>query len=163
MDRITKSLLDTFSNHVGLENLDESVQFEHFANYSIFSKLIRSTFELEDVHSGSGGDCAIDGICLLVNGEIITDIDELCEIVKGPKYLDADIIFIQAKTTSSFNGSDIRTFICGVKDFLSDEPRLVQNEKIKKVKSIWDAVILMSSYMVNRRPHCKLFYVCTGK
>lgn len=163
MDKITKSLLGTFANQFDLEKLDESVQFEHFSNYSIISKLNRSTFELDDIHSGSGCDCGIDGICLVVNGKIITDIDELREVVEGPGHLDADVIFIQSKTTSSFNGSDIGSFIHGVKDFLSDEPRLVQNNKIKHVKSLWDAVIKMSSFMVNRRPHCRLFYVCTGK
>jgi hypothetical protein len=163
MDRITKSLIDTFSAQYEIEKLDESIQFEHFANYSIISKLNRSTFELDDIHTGNGGDCAIDGICLVANGNIITDIDELREIVENPGHLDADIIFIQSKTTSSFNGSDIGAFIHGVKDFLSDEPRLVQNEKIKHVKSLWDSVITLSSYMVNRRPYCKLFYVCTGK
>lgn len=163
MDKITKSLLETFSAQNDIEKLGESTQFEHFANYSIISKLNRSSFELDYIHTGSGGDCAIDGLCLVVNGKIITDIDELHEVVEGPGHLDADIIFIQSKTTSSFNGSDIGAFIHGVKDFLSDEPRLVQNEKVKLIKSLWDSIISMSSYMLNRRPNCRLFYVCTGK
>lgn len=75
----------------------------------------------------------------------------------------SEIIFIQAKTTSSFSGSDIGTFIHGVKDFLSDRSRLVQNDKIKQMKTLWDSVISKSSFMVNRRPYCKLFFVCTGK
>jgi hypothetical protein len=163
MDKITKSLLETFSSQNEIERLAESVQFEHFSNYSIISKLNRSSFELDDIHTGSGGDCAIDGLCVVANGKIITDIDELNEITVGPGYLDAEIIFIQAKTTSSFSGSEIGSFIYGVKDFLADNPKLVQNEKIKNIKAIWDDVINKSSYMINRRPHCKLFYVCTGK
>lgn len=163
MDKITKSLLETFAAQYEVEKKDESEQFEHFANYAIISKLNRSSFELEDIHTGSGGDCAIDGLCLIVNGKIITDIDELNEVVDGPGHLDAEIIFIQSKTTSSFSGSNIGAFIHGVKDFLSDEPKLVQNEKIRQVKILWDAVISKSSYMLNRRPYCKLFYVCTGK
>ena len=128
-----------------------------------FHNIAFSDSLLEDIHTGSGGDCAIDGLCLVVNGKIIIDIDELNEVVDGPGHLDADIIFIQSKTTSSFNGSDIGAFIHGVKDFLSDEPRLVQNEKVKHIKSLWDGIISKSSYMVNRRPNCRLFYVCTGK
>lgn len=163
MDKITKSLLETFSTQYEIETQKESTQFEHFANYSIISKINRSSFELEDIHTGSGGDCAIDGLSIIANGKIITDADELNEIVEGPGHLDAEIIFIQAKTTSSFSGSDIGSFIHGVKDFLSDGPRLVQNEKVKNVKYLWDTVITKSSYMVNRRPYCKLYYVCTGK
>ena len=104
MDKITKSLLETFSVQNEIEVLDESTQFEHFSNYSIISKLNRSSFELDNIHTGTGGDCAIDGLCLVVNGKIITDRDELNEVIEGPGFLDADIIFIQSKTTSSFSG-----------------------------------------------------------
>lgn len=31
------------------------------------------------------------------------------------------------------------------------------------MKDIWEIIFSMSSYMVNRRPTCKLYYVCTGK
>lgn len=163
MDKITKSLLDTFAGQNELEKKEESVQFEHFSNFSIISKLNRSSFELDDIHTASGGDCAIDGLCLVVNGKIVTDSDELTELVTSSGNRDADIIFIQSKTTSSFSGSDIGSFIHGVKDFLADSPTLVQNDRIKNMKSLWETVISLSSYMVNRRPHCRLYYVCTGK
>ena len=53
MDRITKSLLDTFSGQNDLTKLEESTQFEHFVNYCITSKLNRTSFELDDIHTGS--------------------------------------------------------------------------------------------------------------
>src|SRR5690554_2117792 len=132
MDKITKSLLDGFSSQYEIESKPESTQFEHFCNYSVTSKLFRGSFELEDIHSGAGGDCAIDGIVLIVNGRLVLDEDELRDVVDSTSCLDADIIFIQSKTSSSFDGSAIGSFIHGVKDFLSDSPKLVQNEKIKK-------------------------------
>ena len=146
-----------------LDKLPDSVHFEHFANFCITTKVYRGSFELEDVHTGSGGDSAIDGLCVIVNGRIITDEEELRDFVESTGYLDADITFIQSKTSSSFDGSEIGTFIHGVKDFLADKPKLVQNSKIKEMKAIWEYLITMSSYMVNRRPNCKLYYVCTGK
>jgi hypothetical protein len=60
MDKITGSLLKTFVEQNELGNIDEATQFEHFANYSIASKQFRGSFELDDIHSGAGGDCAID-------------------------------------------------------------------------------------------------------
>lgn len=163
MDKITKSLLDTFSNQNEIEALNESIRFEHFSNFSIISKLFRGSFELDDIHSGSGGDCGIDGLAIIVNGRIVLDEDELRDVVEATSHLDADVTFIQAKTSSSFDGSSIGSFIHGIKDFLSDDPKLVQNDKIKKMKEVWEAAISMSSYMVNRRPICKLYYICTGK
>ncbi|EEY46591.1 AIPR family protein [Vibrio mimicus] len=163
MDKITGSLLKSFTEQCELERLPESTQFEHFANYSILSKQFRGSFELDEVHSGSGGDCAIDGLYVLINGRLVNDSDELREIVESSGHLDAEIGFIQTKTTSSFSGAEIGAFIHGIKDFLSDEPKLVQNETIKAKKDLWEDIILMSSYMVNRRPVCKMYYVCTGK
>lgn len=163
MDKITKSLIETFSKQYEIENVDEATKFEHFSNFSIISKLFRGSFELDDIHAGSGGDCGVDGLALLVNGRIIIDEDELRDVVETTSHLDADITFIQAKTSSSFDGSAIGSFIHGVKDFLNDEPQLVQNERIRTMKAIWESVISMSSYMVNRRPTCRLYYVCTGK
>lgn len=163
MDKITKSLLETFSNQYEIECLNESTQFEHFSNFAIASKLFRGSFELDDIHTGSGGDSAIDGIVLIVNGRLIVDEDELRDVVDATSHLDADISFIQSKTSSSFDGSAIGSFIHGAKDFIGDVPQLVQNEKIKKLKEVWEHLISMSSYMVNRRPNCKLYYVCTGK
>lgn len=163
MDKITGSLLQTFVSQNELETSIESTQFEHFSNFSVASKLFRGSFELDDIHTGSGGDCSIDGMFIIVNGRIVNDIDELQDIVESSGHLDADISFIQSKTSSSFSGADIGSFIHGVKDFLSDTPRLVQNARIQKLKLIWEDIILKSSFMVNRRPNCKLFYVCTGK
>ncbi len=163
MDKITKSLLDTFSNQYELNSIEEHQKFEHFSNFSIISKLFRGSFELEDIHSGSGGDCGIDGIFLIVNGRLILDEDELNDVVEDTHFLDADITFIQAKTSTSFDGSAIGSFIHGVKDFLNDEPQLNQNEKIKSMKDVWEKVIEKSSYMTNRRPTCRLYYVCTGR
>ncbi|HBO0853814.1 TPA: hypothetical protein L4F17_003981 [Pseudomonas aeruginosa] len=99
MDKITSSLLTTFSKQNELLKRDTSVQFEHFVNFSLTSKLFRGSFELDDIHVGSGGDCAIDGMAITVNGRLITTEDALREIVENSGYLDADIIFIQAKTS----------------------------------------------------------------
>ena len=163
MDKITSSLLKTFVDQNELGLAKESVQFEHFCNFAILSKLYRGSFELDDVHIGTGGDCAIDGVGLIINGRLVTDEEELRDIVENAGYLDADIVFIQSKTSSSFSGSDIGSFIFGVKDFLSDTPQLVQNDAISKAKTIWETVISMSAFMLNRRPTCKAFYACTGK
>jgi hypothetical protein len=163
MDKITKSLLDTFSSQNEISNKTESVQFENFANYCITSKIFRGSFELEDIHTGKGGDCAIDGISITINGRLVSNVEEMQEIVTAAGQLDAEITFIQAKTSSNFDGSSIGTFIHGAKDFLSDNPKLVQNDKIKDAKKIWEAVIDMSDYMINRRPNLNMYYVCTGK
>ncbi|WP_227724416.1 AIPR family protein [Yersinia proxima] len=162
MDKITNSLLESFSDQFELKKFDTATRFEHFCNYSIISKLNRSSFELNDIHTGSGGDCGIDGLLITVNGRIIESIDGFIDFIKECTYLDVDLTFIQAKTSSSFDNGEMSSFINGIKDFLSDEPQLVQNQKIKEAKELWEAILTRSDMMHNRRPICRLYYVTTG-
>ena len=46
MHRIIKSHLDNFSKSFGLDDLDESKQFEMFVNYAVLTPKISTTFEL---------------------------------------------------------------------------------------------------------------------
>lgn len=163
MDKITRTLLEDFVTENELERLNESKQFEYFVNYVVISKLHRSSFELDSLDTGDGGDGAIDGLAVIVNGRLVTDVQELEDIVEESGYLDCDVAFIQSKMSSKFEGSDIGSFIFGVKDFIADEPKLVHNDRVKKLKEIWEKVISKSSYMIHRRPNCKLYYVTTGK
>jgi len=163
MDRITRSLLESFVLEHELDALDQSKQFEHFINYVIVSKLHRNSFELEDLETGGGGDSAIDGIAIFVNGKLVTDIDEVYDLSEDAGYLDCDIVFVQSKTSSKFEGSEILSFIYGVKDFISEEPKLAHNEELSKFKLIWETIISKSSFMINRLPVCRLYYATTGK
>jgi len=162
MDAITSSLLKSFSNIHGLDSEKESVRFENFCSYSVITNVIRTTFDLESVHTGDGGDCGIDGCAIIVNGKLVFDTDEIDELRDTNKYLDVDLIFIQSKTSSSFDGGFIGKFLRGVKGFISGNSRSIKNEKIKYMMLLWNHIIDNSHYMVNRNPSCHLYYVCTG-
>jgi predicted butyrate kinase (DUF1464 family) len=149
MDKITQSLLESFSADNGITDLEQWKQFEHFTNFCVISRLYRNTFELAAVHTGKGGDGAFDGVAIIVNGQMIEDVEELEDVVQSSGFLDCDIIFIQAKTSPSFQGSQIGNLIFGVKDFISDSPKLIQNEFLKQRKEIWEAVIARSALMHN--------------
>jgi len=162
MDAITESLLRSFSSIHGLEQKQSSEKFEHFCNYSIVTNAIRTTFDIESIHTGSGGDCGIDGCAIIVNGKLVLDVDEVDELIDTNKYLDVDVLFLQAKTTSSFDGGDMGKFLRGVKTFLANKPLGVTNDKIDAMMVIWSHIIEQSHFMSNRNPVCKMFYVCTG-
>ena len=65
MDIVTKNLLKTFQTEESLlSDIEESVLFEHFANFCILAKEYSEEFSLENIHTGDGGDMAIDGIAI---------------------------------------------------------------------------------------------------
>ena len=75
MDRITESLLTEFSNEHGITHLPESKRFEHFCGFVTVRRHYNESFDTEDIITGAGGDTRIDGMAIIVNGVLITDLE----------------------------------------------------------------------------------------
>lgn len=161
MDKITKNLLDSFASE-NILALPEDKLFENFCNYCILASEYSEDFNLEDVWVGERNDTGLDGIAVIVNGNLIVSPEEIDDICDQNKYLEAAFIFVQSKTTSGFEGGDIGTFCFGVKDFFSDTPRLPRNEKIKD-RVVFQEKIYQKSGLMRDKPSLKMFFVTTGR
>lgn len=116
MDRITSGLLNAFKKELSLsEALSESELFEHFVNYCILSKEFSGSFLLEDISCGGGGDKALDGIAILVNGSLVNSPEELEDLEQVNRYLDVDFLLIQAKSSGKFEVVILQSFYWGHK------------------------------------------------
>jgi hypothetical protein len=113
------------------------------------------------VHTGKSGDCAIDGIMILINDEPVTTLDEAKEAVKMKKGFTAKFFFVQAKTSDNFKSTEMLNFGYGVKNFFEDK-ELNANQQIKDYKEIAD-FIFENSINFQENPTCSLYYVTTGK
>lgn len=122
MDRISESLLNEFSKEHNVSNLPEDKRFEHFASYITIGRHYSETFDTDDVVTGSGSDTGIDGIAIIVNGSLVTDVENLEEQVKKSGHLDATFILVQAERSASFSAAKIGEFGYGVSDFFSETP-----------------------------------------
>lgn len=170
MDKVTESLLAEFSKENGLDSLDEAKRCEHFACFVTIRGEHSESFDTEDVVVGDGtkgsiggGDTGIDGIAIVANGQLITDIEELEELVERAGYLDVTFLFIQAETSANFESSKIGTFGFGVSDFFRDAPKLKRNSRVAAAAEIMQAIYGRSSKFRRGNPLCKMFYVTTGK
>ncbi|PQO26661.1 AIPR family protein [Blastopirellula marina] len=162
MDKITNNLVKKFLENETITPKDESEAFEHFANFAVIANEYSETFDVTDIHAGSAADTGLDGVAILVNGSLVTDEEEIEDLAKRNNYLDVTFVFIQGKTSSSFDSSEFGNFAFGVKDFFSDEPSLVRNARIEYFSSLERKVFEHSSSMTKGKPECKLFYVTTG-
>jgi translation initiation factor IF-2 len=72
-------------------------------------------------------------------------------------------LFVQAETSSNFEGGKIGTFGFGVLDFFRDEPKLKRNEKVAAAAEVMQVIYAKSSKFRRGIPVCKMFYVTTGK
>lgn len=161
MDRITKSLLQDFLKTQEIKEKDESTNFEKFVNYSILNNEYNKSFDLDSITIGSGNDTGIDGLAIIVNGHLVEDTNEVDDLLAQNGYLEVRYLFIQSKTSSSIDTSEMHTFYSGVFDFFSEEPQLKRNDDIIKLSNISNHIVDLASEF-KQNPTCKLFFVTTS-
>ncbi len=163
MDRIIQSYMEAFLSSQQIEEKDPSRQFEIFASYCAVEQHYTDTYNLVDVVTAQGGDCGIDGVAIIINGMLITSEEEVDDLIELNKKLsEISFVFVQAKTSSSFDYGDMGTFGAGVKDFFSDRPQMVRNALIQE-KSKLVEYIFSKATCIKKKPVCYLYYITTGK
>ncbi|MGJ7030570.1 AIPR family protein [Niabella hirudinis] len=162
MDRITESLVAELLANLEIASQDEAKDFEKLANYTIASNEYNKTFDVEAITVGDGNDTGLDGIAIIVNGQLVDSTDEIDDLLDKNNFLEIEFILVQSKTSSSFDGSDINTFLFGVQDFFSLKPKLVRNDDIKRFAEISN-YLFKKAPKFRENPTLKLFYVTTGK
>lgn len=160
LDRITSQMLAEFSAENELNELPQDKQFEHFAAFSMIRRHYSRSFSTRDVVLGGGGDTGIDAIAIVVNNNLITDVDQVAELVDQNDYVDATFVFIQAERSDGFSAAKIGTFAFGVADFFAIEPKLPRSAEISALAEITNAIFGYASKM--KPPKAYLYYVTTG-
>ncbi|OOH90795.1 hypothetical protein BMT54_03960 [Pasteurellaceae bacterium 15-036681] len=155
-----------FKKDYGVTISNEAELFEMFVNYCIISKIHPEAFstdfeKIESMNIGGGEDTGIDGLAIIVNDHLISDIDEIKDFKQYYNKLEVKFIFIQAKTSPKFESEKIGTFIFGVKDFFREKPSLKFNENIKDYRKLKD-FIYENSLDFRGKPICQMYYVTTG-
>jgi len=164
-NKIINSLLEDFCNDFGILEKKESTLFEHFCNYCMFTLNSPDAYGTDhllfkEVHTGDGGDFGIDGLMILVNDIIVTNVEQFEDVV-GNRRFSVKFVFVQAKTSSYFDSGDMLKTGHGIKDFFSKQISGA-NEQILKYKRLIEAIFKQSAQMRNQ-PDCLIYYVTTGK
>jgi hypothetical protein len=163
MDRVTRAYLGTFRTEQSLQEEAEDKLFEYFADYCVVSEVYEEEFDTLDVHVGGSGDLGLDGVAIVVNGVLVTTVEEAEDLLALNSFLDVKFVFVQAKTTSGFSGEQISTFFDGVDEFFTDTPTLPCSDEIKNLRSIMSWIYNHSVKFTRHKPTAELSFVTTGK
>lgn len=162
MDRITESMLEEFSSEHGVDSLEENDRFEHFASYATVQRLHAETFDTSDIVLGHH-EPGIDGIAIIVNGLLATDVNGFLAIAEGAPSLDVVFIFVQADRSRSFETGKMGNFTFAVRDFFKSAPQLPRSERMTELAEVQAAIYGQSAKFKRANPSCYLFYVTTGQ
>ena len=163
MDLITQGLVRNFSEARSLQGKDASKQFEYFSTNLILNRYFGGDYDLDDIVVGGGGDTGIDAIALVVNGQIVSDIDEFRDVSAATNSLDVTFIFVQSETSGGFDTKKIGQFQFGVEDFFSASPSLPRSQAVSDRAEVVTAIYHESAKFRREHPSCRLFYVTTGR
>lgn len=164
MDLVTQNLVNSFKKEQGfLDDIDNSVIFEHFVNYCVVSKEYADEFEVEDVHVAGGNDLQLDGVAVVVNGLLVNTTDEIDDLAATNKYIDVEFIFIQAKSGRNFDGAEISNMFYGVRELFAQFPTLPRNDLLSQKERLIRHIYTKSSIFRRGNPQLKLYYVTAGK
>jgi len=166
---IIKAKLEKFREEHELNNISDGMAFEMFANKMILCNHQPDAFNVENglfdaVCVGGSNDMGIDGLCIKLNGILVSSLQDAQDIFELHKKAEIEFIFIQSKYKEGFDSGDYSKFINGVEDFLKEDHFQPHNEKIDnqlKIKEYLFSNSVMTRWTTN--PIVRLYYVVMGE
>lgn len=160
LNPIFAALLKEFAENQGITSEEQSVQFEHFVNFSVISDVYGEEFNPVDISTGND-EFGLDGIAILVNGMLVEDEDQVDELAARNKYLEVEFIFTQAKTSPSFDGGDILKTMVAVEDFFGPL-QLLRGDRARTRFALKNYIYEKAQLFRRGNPSVQIFYVTTG-
>lgn len=163
MHKVVESYLKNFVSQNELQAIDQAEQFERFVNYCVINEFYPDHFDLEMVTTAQE-DPSIDGICVLLDNEIISTADEakaFLDKLKRRRAAEAHYLFVQAKRSDSFDAGEMLKFTSGVTALFQVPPR-TKDEVVAEFLQTHEALLEDLSKIQNGRPRVTLYYACTG-
>lgn len=164
MNKIVESLLKDFRTERGLSpTMAEDVAFEHFAANLTIGVLANGLLDTDECVVGEDNQPAVDAIGIIINGSFVQDQDEVETYIEMNGYLDVDFVFVQAKTSASFDASALGDLGDFAERVLEEGPIPTDNARVRQFCSLKDAIFAKSKAFKRRNPAVHLYYVTTGQ
>ncbi|MGI6871259.1 AIPR family protein [Amycolatopsis sp. 3B14] len=165
MHTLTSKRVAKFGRDFGFEGTDAD-KFERYVAANYLFQYVRDDVEsIERTVLGGGEDEGIDIAAVIVNNRIVFEPEEIDDLIAGQGANSSKVIFIQAKTSESYDSKLIAKFLHGVEavtkyaikaNSVSLPPRLVD------LAILIDRIAENGDKFQDSRIPCELYYVTTS-
>ena len=163
VDPITQKFLGEFCKLFEIDEKKTDTAFEHFCNYCCVNKENGIVdIKLEEISTGKNAQ-GIDGIAIIVNHKLVTSISEIEFQIQNSRMLDVNFVFIQAKTSSSFDNTLMLNFFEFTKSFFEGDGSEFTTSEIQNFFEMKEFIYNNAEYMTESNPKLSMYYVTTGK
>jgi hypothetical protein len=161
MEVVTQSLLKDFLVSQKLETDSVSEQFEHFVNYIVVSDIYPEEFDFAMIATGQG-EFGLDGIAIIVNDVLVDDEEQVEDLLSHTPTLQVHFVFLQAKTSDSFDSGEMSKFFQATLDFFAEHTAFQQNQRILDLKAIKNRLFDHAAKFTHGLPKLSMYYATTG-
>lgn len=162
MHIILQKNIEELATDFELQKNTDSKKFEFFCNFCTISKKYLGRFNPKDVTTDAD-DAAIDGIAIIIDGELVISPDDAEQMFSTHKSnLAVEVVFVQSKSGENFKKPEIANFGMGIVDFLSLAPELPNGQLNQDTLDIFKIVLDNLKKVKNRRPHTTIYYCTSG-
>lgn len=158
MNPVIRAQLREFAKSNALLAESQENQFEVYSVFAVLSGLLGENIDAYDVHL-SGDEFGIDGIAIIIQGEIVRNRIEAEEKLDAIKNPSVEFVFFQAKTSTSYDYGDISKFFDAVSGFFNGELK-GESPAVDDCISAMEAIYEKGTG--KRNPKISCYYVATG-
>lgn len=165
MHTLTSKRVTKFARDFGLEG-PETELFERYvaANY-LFQYLRDDVDSIERSVLGGGNDEGIDIGAVIVNGRVVFEPEEVDELISEQTANSAKVIFIQAKTSESYDSKLIAKFLHGVEavtKYAMKPGSIALPPRLVDLANLIDRIAESGDKFQDSRIPCEIYYVTTS-
>lgn len=158
MNPVIRAQLREFSKSNGISTYGSDTQFEIYSIFSVLNGFLGENVDAYDVHL-RGDEFGIDGIAIIVQGEVVRnrrEAEEKLGLIKNP---EVEFIFFQSKSGTSYDYGDISKFFDAVSDFF-DGGLNGESQAVADCHGAMEAIYEQGTG--KRNPKISCYYITTG-
>jgi hypothetical protein len=157
---IVEALLKDFCARQEIDASDASRAFENFAAYCILNAERLDQGDFRDSLT-DGGEEGIDAVAIIVNGTLIADPSDIEALLQADSALTVKYVFVQAKTSESWDGGDVLKFTRAVSGFFAGKD-IGSSAVVEAARQVHQTV-LRNAARLEENPQIRAAYAATGK
>ena len=158
MNPVIRAQLREFSKSMSLPIKEEDSNFEVYSIFSIMNGLLGENVDPIDIHL-HGDEFGLDGIGILIQGEIVKNKDDAIEKINSIKNPSIEFVFFQSKTSTGYDYGDISKFFDSISFFFNGSI----NGESPEIDALLGAKgAIYDNVSGKRNPKISCYYISTG-
>ncbi|QLY33299.1 AIPR family protein [Nocardia huaxiensis] len=165
MHTLTSKRVTKFARDFGFEGTEADL-FERYVAASYLFQYVRDDVDaIERSIIGGGSDEGIDIGAVIVNGRVVFEPGEIDEAISDQTTNSAKVIFIQAKTSESYDSKLIAKFLHGVESvtkYAMNSVSIKLPPRLVDLASLIERIAESGDKFQDSRIPCEIYYVTTS-